>query len=198
LSELPTLNATPAPSELPVSESPKSAPVVIAPQERFTTRDVLRLTGATARQLQWWDEKHIVAPARQGRKRIYSVVDLIEIHVIEELRRRRISLKQVRRVLKFLRREMQVRLGDLVAGKTDHHLLIDGKRLYLETDSQQIVDLIRNTRQPVFVVCLSDAVRRIYGTPSGLEREELPAKKPSTSVQQNDQERSVTVEAMRA
>lgn len=167
-------------------------------KERFSTRDVLSLTGVTARQLQWWDEKRIVAPARQGRNRIYSVVDLIEIHVIEELRRRRISLKQIRRVLKFLRREMQVRLGDLVAGKTDHHLLIDGKRLYLETDTRQIVDLIRNTRQPVFVVCLTDAVHRIYGTTSGLAEKEWLAKKPAASTTAEEQEGKVTAERSRA
>ena len=38
----------------------------------FSTREVLDLTGVTARQLQWWDERRIVVPARQGRNRVYS------------------------------------------------------------------------------------------------------------------------------
>ena len=39
----------------------------------FTSREVVQLTGISARQLQWWDERGIVVPARQGRRRLYSV-----------------------------------------------------------------------------------------------------------------------------
>ena len=55
-------------------------------RDGFSTREVLELTGTTARQLQWWDEKRIIVPARDGRRRIYSADDVIQIHVIEELR----------------------------------------------------------------------------------------------------------------
>jgi DNA-binding transcriptional MerR regulator len=130
-------------------------------KDGFSTREVQRLTGTTARQLQWWDEKRIIVPTRDGRNRLYSAEDLVEIHVIEELRRRHISLAAVRRVLRFLRRETGVRLSKLASGASDYHLLLDGRNLYLETDSKQIVNLIRNTTQPVFVICLSDAARRV-------------------------------------
>lgn len=129
--------------------------------DRFTTRDVLDLTGVTARQLQWWDEKRVVAPQREGRNRIYSTADLVEILVIEELRRRHISLQQVRRVLRFLRKEVHSRMADIAQGHVEHHLLLDGRHVYLESDSQEIVDLMRNTNQPMLLICLSDAVRRL-------------------------------------
>ena len=35
-------------------------------QRQFTSNDVIALTGITARQLQWWDERGIVAPEREG------------------------------------------------------------------------------------------------------------------------------------
>jgi len=130
-------------------------------KDGFSTREVQRLTGTTARQLQWWDEKRIIVPTRTGRNRLYSAEDLVEIQVIEELRRRHISLAAVRRVLRFLRRETGVRLSRLASGKSEYHLLLDGRNLYLETDSKQIVNLIRNTTQPVFVICLSEAARRV-------------------------------------
>jgi DNA-binding transcriptional MerR regulator len=129
--------------------------------DRFTTRDVLELTGVTARQLQWWDEKRVVVPEREGRNRIYSTADLVEILVIEELRRRHISLQQVRRVLRFLRKEVHGRLADIVQGRKEHHLLLDGKHVYLESDSRQIVDLMRNTNQPMLLICLTDTVSRL-------------------------------------
>jgi DNA-binding transcriptional MerR regulator len=129
--------------------------------DRFTTRDVLELTGVTARQLQWWDEQRVVVPEREGRNRIYSTADLVEILVIEELRGKHISLQQVRRVLRFLRKEVHSRLADIVQGRKKHHLLLDGKHVYLESDSHQIVDLMRNTNQPMLLICLTDTVRRL-------------------------------------
>lgn len=129
------------------------------PKDSFSTGEVVELTGVTARQLQWWDERRIVVPARLGRNRVYSATDLIDILVIEQLRRRRVSLAQIRRALRFLRTELHARLADLVSGAREFHLLLDGKRVYLETESKQIVDLLRNARQPMLLVCLTDAVR---------------------------------------
>jgi DNA-binding transcriptional MerR regulator len=134
---------------------------ILSMLDRFTTSDVLDLTGVTARQLQWWDEKGVVVPQRDGRNRIYSPEDLVEIIVIEELRRRCISLQQVRRVLRFLRKEVHARLANIVQGDEEHHLLIDGKHVYLESDSRQIIDLMRNTRQPMLLICLTDAMNRL-------------------------------------
>ncbi len=128
---------------------------------RFTTRDVIGITGVSARQLQWWDERHIVVPERVGQRRSYSEADLSEILVIEQLRERHVSLQRIRKVVRFLRRELGERMADVVTGPVDHHLLLDGKSVYLETSDKQVVDIVKNARQPVFVVCLSDAVRRL-------------------------------------
>lgn len=146
-------------------------------EDRFSTRDVLQLTGVTARQLQWWDEKRVVVPEREGRNRIYSTADLVEILVIEELRRRRISLQQIRHVLRFLRQEAHARLADLVQGSKEHHLLLDGRHVYLESDSRQIVDLMRNTEQPMLLICLTDTVKRLQVDLKGVLAE--AAKKPA-------------------
>ena len=125
----------------------------------FSTREVLELTGVTARQLQWWDERRIVVPARQGRNRVYSTTDLTDILVIEQLRQRSISLAQVRRVLRLLRSELHVRLSDLVAGNCEYHLLVGEKRIFIETDSRQIIELLRNTMQPMLLISLTDAIK---------------------------------------
>jgi DNA-binding transcriptional MerR regulator len=125
----------------------------------FSTREVLDLTGVTARQLQWWDERRIVVPARQGRNRVYSATDLTDILVIEQLRQRSISLAQVRRVLRLLRTELHMRLSDLVAGNCEYHLLLAGKRILIETDSKQIIELLRSTMQPILLISLTDTVK---------------------------------------
>jgi DNA-binding transcriptional MerR regulator len=130
-------------------------------QNLFTSRDVIALTGITARQLQWWDERRIVVPARQGHRRLYSMEDLAEVAVICELRRRGFSLQRVRKVIRFLQREFSKRLAETVSGVSEYHLLTDGQSLYLETSAKQILDILKNARQPMFAICLSDTVRQV-------------------------------------
>src|SRR5690242_7486516 len=136
-------------------------------QDRFTSRDVVAMTGITPRQLQWWDERGIVVPAREGHKRLYSFEDLSEVAVICELRRRGFSLQRVRKVIRFLQKEFSRRLAETVSGTSDYHLLTDGKSLYLETSPQQIVDILKNSRQPMLAICLSDTVRRVRAVMRG-------------------------------
>ena len=128
---------------------------------QFTSREVMSLTGISLRQLQWWDERRIVVPARAGHRRLYSNEDLAEVAVICELRRRGFSLQRVRKVMRFLQREFSKRLAETVTGSSDYHLLTDGRTLYLETSARQIVDILKNSRQPMLAICLSDTVRQV-------------------------------------
>jgi len=130
-------------------------------QHQFTSRDVVALTGITPRQLQWWDERRIVVPSRQGHRRLYSMEELAEVAVICELRRRGFSLQRVRKVMRFLQQEFGKRLAETVTGASDYHLLTDGTNLYLETSARQIVDILKNARQPMLTICLSDAIRQV-------------------------------------
>ena len=139
-------------------------------QESFTSQDVIRLTGITARQLQWWDERGIVVPARQGHRRICSFEDLTEVAVICELRRKGFSLQRMRKVIRFLQKEFSQRLSATVTASSNYHLLTDGRSLYLETSPQQIVDILKNSRQPMFAICLSDTVRQVKAVVSGRKR----------------------------
>jgi DNA-binding transcriptional MerR regulator len=143
-------------------------------QDSFSSQEVIVLTGVTARQLQWWDERGVVKPARVGHSRLYSMQDLTEMAVICELRRKGFSLQGVRKVMRFLLREFSKGLAEIVGRNSDVHLLTDGTHLYLETSAKQIVDILKNSSQPILGVCLSDAVRQV--------RAEVVARKGSTSV----------------
>jgi DNA-binding transcriptional MerR regulator len=142
--------------------------------DSFPSQEVIALTGVTARQLQWWDERGVVKPNRQGHRRLYSLQHVMEMAVICELRRKGFSLQGVRKVMRFLQREFGKGLGEIVARTSDVHLLTDGKHLYLETSARQIVDILKNSNQPILGICLSDALRQV--------RAEVVARKASTSV----------------
>src|SRR5437879_1747034 len=130
--------------------------------EQFTSEQVVALTGITPRQLQWWDERGIVVPAREGRNRLYSMDDLAEIAVVCQLRKKGFSLQRVRKIMRYLQRELGKRLVETVTAGSDYHLLTDGKRIYLENSANQVIDILKNAKQPILAVCLSDAVREIH------------------------------------
>jgi DNA-binding transcriptional MerR regulator len=134
---------------------------VLAMDDRFTSAQVVKLTGITPRQLQWWDERGIVRPQREGRCRMYSLDDLTEVAVLCALRRKGFPLQRVRRIMKFLQKEFGGRLAQAVSNGSEYHLLTDGKRIYLENSERQVIDILKNSRQPLLGVCLSDAVREV-------------------------------------
>lgn len=129
--------------------------------QTFTSSEVMALTGISARQLQWWDEKKIVVPARSGHRRVYSWDDLVTVSVICDLRRRGFSLQRMRKVIRFLKHEFGRSLAETVSGSSEYHLLTDGSDLFLENSPQQIVNILKNARQPMLAICLNDAVRRV-------------------------------------
>jgi DNA-binding transcriptional MerR regulator len=130
-------------------------------ETQFTSAEVIALTGITPRQLQWWDERGIVVPQRQGHRRVYSMNDVSEVAVICDLRRRGLALQRIRKVIRFLQREFGTRLAATVSGSSDYHLLTDGRTIYIETSAKQILDILKNARQPMLAVCLSDTVRQV-------------------------------------
>lgn len=148
----------------------KSRPDAASGEKTFSSMEVSRIAQVSLRQLQWWDERKVVSPRHEGHKRIYLAEETIEITVIAELRRKGFSLQKIRRVLRFLQREMGRRLAEVVATNSDLHLITDGKNIYLEDQNERIIDLLKNARQPMFLVCVTDQARRL---------EEQPARKPA-------------------
>jgi len=134
---------------------------LLALQQTFTSRAVVELTGISLRQLQWWDERGIVVPARDGHKRVYLLDDLADVAVICELRERGFSLQKIRAVIRFLQKKLGRRLVETVSAASEYHLLTDGRHIYLEDSARAVVDLLKNARQPMLSVCLSDTIQRV-------------------------------------
>lgn len=143
----------------------KARPDLVPGQRTYTSTDVARIAQVSLRQLQWWDERKVVSPRHEGHKRIYLPEEVIEITIIAELRRKGFSLQKIRRVLRFLQREMGRRLADVFSSDSRLHLLTDGKSIFLEDQQDRIIDLFKNARQPMFLVCVSDQVRRLDDIP---------------------------------
>jgi len=148
----------------------------------FTSSQVARIAGVSLRQLQWWDEQGVVSPRHEGHRRLYTPGQVLEVSVIAELRRKGFSLQKIRRVLRFLHREMGRRLSDVLDGKSELHLLTEGRSIYLEDNHSRIIDLLKNARQPMFLICLSDQVRRLEGITRKLPQPERRGRRAGLAV----------------
>ncbi len=131
------------------------------PDQNFSSEEVSALARVTPRQLQWWDERGVVSPEHQGHRRRYRLEELIEVSIIAELRVKGFSLQKIRKVLRFLHRELGRRLADVLRPNSEYHLLTDGRNIFLEDSQRKIIDLLKNSRQPLISVCITDQVKRL-------------------------------------
>jgi DNA-binding transcriptional MerR regulator len=162
-----------------MAKAKKTKPVEVADEQFFTSSDVARISGVSLRQLQWWDERNVVSPRQDGHRRVYAPDEVVEVSVIAALRKKGFSLQKIRRVLRYLQKEMGRRLADAVGHESEVHLLTDGKTIYLEESADRVVDLMKNARQPMFLVCVTDQLRRFQLASQG-ERH-IERKRPARS-----------------
>jgi DNA-binding transcriptional MerR regulator len=136
-------------------------PAVLPSGAVFTSGEVAEISGVSLRQLQWWDEQNVVSPKQDGHRRVYEPHEVVEVSVIAELRRKGFSLQRIRRVVRYLHKEMSRKLGEALLGDAEMHLLTDGKAVYLEDRPERIIDVLKAARQPMFLVCVTDQVKRL-------------------------------------
>src|SRR5579871_1120704 len=105
------------------TRKPRLAP--LPEGDQFTSTEVARICDVSLRQLQWWDERSVVSPRQDGHKRVYLPQEVLEVSVIAELRRKGFSLQKIRRVLRFLQKDMGKRLSDALRSDSETHLLTD-------------------------------------------------------------------------
>ena len=126
----------------------------------YSAREVAGLTGLSARQLQWWDEKRLfqsaVAPkptaAGGFTERRYTPVDLLELMVLADLRRQGLTVARIRQLLETLRTTFGIRLFDAIGGAGSFTLMTDGREVYARSAAGEFYNLLRNPSQPLLVL----------------------------------------------
>jgi DNA-binding transcriptional MerR regulator len=126
----------------------------------YSAREVAALTGLSARQLQWWDEKRLFTSAIASKRteaggfteRRYTPVDLLELMVLADLRRHGLTVARIRQLLETLRDRFGVRLFEAIGGAGALTLLTDGQEIYARTASGEFFNLLRDPAQPLLVV----------------------------------------------
>ena len=143
----------------------------------FSTAEVARLTGLTARQLDHWDRKGFLRPSLErasgyGSSRRYSFADVVRLRVAARLRASGVGLARIRRCAEALAKL------DPSADLGGARLMVVGASVLWARSDREVVDLLKDG-QLVLVCSLGDAVAEAAGAVARLSREagraDLPA-----------------------
>ncbi len=128
-------------------------------KKHYSSREVAALTGLSARQLQWWDSRRLFVPAIRSHRteaggyteRRYTPMDVLELQVLADLRRRGFSIPQLRRLLATLREVFGIRLYEAIGEGGPMALLMGGDQLYGRTEDGRMFNMERPT-EPLLMI----------------------------------------------
>jgi DNA-binding transcriptional MerR regulator len=128
-------------------------------KKHYSSREVAVLTGLSARQLQWWDHRRLFVSAIRSHRteaggfteRRYTPMDVLELQVLADLRRRGFSVPQLRRLLSTLRDVFGIRLYEAIGEGGPMSLFVGGDQLYARTEEGQMFNMDRPT-EPLLMI----------------------------------------------
>ncbi len=140
-------------------------------KKTYSSREVASLTGLTARQLQLWDAGGLMSPTVPSHKteaggyteRRYTPIELFELLVLADLRRRGFSVHQLREILRILQEQFGHRLFEATGGGGSVQLLTDGAEIYARTSSGAFFNLLKTPGQPMLVVGNEGLLKELSG-----------------------------------
>ena len=126
----------------------------------YSSREVAQLTGLTARQLQWWAKANLFPPAVESHKteaggfteRRYTPIELLELMVLSDLRRKGFTVARIRKLLQVLKTRFKTRLYDAIEGGGPVTLFIDGENIYARNDAGDLFSILDNAAQPLMMM----------------------------------------------
>jgi len=126
----------------------------------YGSREVAVLTGLTARQLQLWTpagssrrRSALIGPPPAGyTERRYTPIDLFELLVLADLRRRGFSVQQLHAIMRTLQDRFGSRLFEATGGGGPVQLLTDGREIYARTGRGEFFNLLKTPTQSLLVV----------------------------------------------
>ena len=126
----------------------------------YSSREVAAITGLSARQLQIWDSGGLVVSAVPPRRtaaggyteRRYTPIDLFELLVLADLRRRGLSVHQLHGLVRVLKDRFGMRLFEATGESGSVRLFADGREIYARTSSGEFYNLLKAPSQPLLVL----------------------------------------------
>jgi DNA-binding transcriptional MerR regulator len=96
-------------------------------------------------------------------ERRYTPIELFEVLVLADLRRRGFTVHQLHRILEALRQQFGQRLFDATGGGGSVQLLTDGREIYARTANGAFFNLLRTPTQALMVVGDEEMLKELSG-----------------------------------
>lgn len=140
-------------------------------KKTYSSREVAALTGLSARQLQIWDAGGLLSPAIPSHptaaggytERRYTPIELFELLVLADLRRRGFSVQQLHTVVNALEQQFDASLFEATGGGGSVQLLTDDKTIYARTTAGAFYNLLERPIQPLLVVGNEGFLKELSG-----------------------------------
>src|SRR5882762_8639216 len=150
-------------------------------KKTYGSREVAAMTGLTARQLQLWDAGGLLTSTVPSHRtaaggyteRRYTPIELFELLVLADLRRRGFSVQQLHKILQVLREQFGQRLFDATGGGGSVQLLTDGRDIYARTAHGAFLNLLKTPSQPLLVVGNEGLLKELSGRVRRTKRKKL-------------------------
>ena len=147
----------------------------------YSSREVAAMTGLTARQLQLWDAGGLLSPAIAPHRTVaggyterrYTPIDLFELLVLADLRRRGFNVQQLHGILRALNDHFGARLFEATGGGGSVRLLTDGREIYARTASGEFFNLLKAPDQALLVIGDPNLLRELTGKARSKKRKRL-------------------------
>ena len=135
----------------------------------YSSREVAQLTGLTARQLQWWAQRNLFPATVASHKteaggfteRRYTPIELLELMVLADLRRKGFTVARIRKLLQVLKTRFKTRLYEAIEGGGPVTLFIDGENIYAKTESGDLFSILEDAAQPLMMMGEDIKLRQI-------------------------------------
>lgn len=130
----------------------------------FNTNTILKLTGLTMRQVDYWDRTHFIKPSLKeasgyGTARLYSFVDLVQLKVAKTLIDKGVALQKIRKAITYLKKNFP----DIEKPLAEMKFLTDDENIFVLTkDKKTILDTLAKG-QMVFAVAIGDIIEGLKG-----------------------------------
>jgi predicted RNase H-like HicB family nuclease len=130
----------------------------------FNTNTVLKLTGLTPRQIDYWDRTHFIKPsvkeaAGYGTGRLYSFEDIVQLKVARTLIGKGVSLQKIRKAITYLKKNFP----DVKKPLAEMRFLTDGETIFVLADKKEkILDTLARG-QMVFALAIGELIEELKG-----------------------------------
>ena len=130
----------------------------------YNTNTIIKITGLTQRQVDYWDRTHFIKPSIKeasgyGTARLYSFQDLVQLKVAKTLIDKGVSLQKIRKAITYLKKNFP----DIEKPLAEMRFLTDGETIFVLTDKKGVILDTLSKGQMVFAVAIGELIEELKG-----------------------------------